>query len=50
MKEGDDLDALTATELLRETFLLPEPRCPHGRPLWQEITLEELLRGVRRVV
>ncbi|MDR1429698.1 MAG: DNA mismatch repair endonuclease MutL [Spirochaetaceae bacterium] len=48
IKEGDYLDPLSALELAAAALALPDPRCPHGRPLWVEISKEELLRGVRR--
>ncbi len=50
VRDGDELDAAAARELLRAAFVLPEPRCPHGRPLWYEISREELLRRVLRIV
>ncbi|OHE72564.1 MAG: DNA mismatch repair protein, partial [Treponema sp. GWB1_62_6] len=47
-KDGDALDDGTAAALAQAAFDLPIPRCPHGRPVWMEITLDELLRAVRR--
>ncbi|ADN01622.1 DNA mismatch repair endonuclease MutL [Spirochaeta thermophila] len=50
IKEGEVVDRLTALDLLSQTFSLEEPFCPHGRPLWVEITREELFRRIRRIV
>ncbi|MFW6388177.1 MAG: DNA mismatch repair endonuclease MutL, partial [bacterium] len=41
VRGGDHVDDLTASELARRTLALPEPRCPHGRPLWYEIRRDE---------
>ena len=48
IKDGDHLDDKTAFELGREALLLPDPRCPHGRPVWTEISREALFKAVRR--
>jgi DNA mismatch repair protein MutL len=48
-KDGDYLDETTAASLAEAALALPIPRCPHGRPIWTEITLEQLLRAVRRI-
>jgi DNA mismatch repair protein MutL len=48
IKEGDRVDALTATELCARALDLPVPRCPHGRPIWHELSEETLLRLVDR--
>jgi DNA mismatch repair protein MutL len=49
VKEGKELDPITATELVRRTFRLPDARCPHGRPIWFEVRRERLLREVQRL-
>jgi DNA mismatch repair protein MutL len=49
IKDGDYLDGAAALDLAAAALALPDPRCPHGRPLWVEITKDELLRGVRRL-
>ncbi|MDR2314322.1 MAG: DNA mismatch repair endonuclease MutL [Spirochaetaceae bacterium] len=54
IKDGDLLDDGAALALVKEVLALKEqtgqmPRCPHGRPLWTEITREELFRAVRRI-
>ena len=48
VKEGQELDVLTARELVRRAFGLDNARCPHGRPIWTELTRELLERGVGR--
>jgi DNA mismatch repair protein MutL len=48
IKDGDYLDADTALSLAEEALALPEPYCPHGRPLWTEMNLESLLKAVKR--
>jgi DNA mismatch repair protein MutL len=49
VKDGDYLDDATALALAKAALALPVPRCPHGRPVWKEITREELFRAVRRI-
>jgi DNA mismatch repair protein MutL len=48
IKDGDYLDNTAALALAEEALRLPVPRCPHGRPLWTEITKEALYKAVRR--
>ncbi|MDR1025248.1 MAG: DNA mismatch repair protein MutL, partial [Treponema sp.] len=48
VKDGDYLDDISARALAEAALALPVPRCPHGRPLWVEISRAELYRGVRR--
>lgn len=50
VKDGDLLDREAARELALRALALPEPRCPHGRPVWVRLTREELYRLVRRIV
>ena len=50
VKDGSAVDPATACEIIRQTFLLENPRCPHGRPLWFEVSREELFRQVGRIV
>jgi DNA mismatch repair protein MutL len=50
VKDGDSLDRSSAEELIARALGLPEPRCPHGRPIWSRITREQLYRLVRRDV
>jgi DNA mismatch repair protein MutL len=49
VKDGDYLDDGTALALAEEALGLPVPRCPHGRPVWMEISREAILRAVRRL-
>ena len=48
IKDGDYLDDESAFALGKEALLLPEPRCPHGRPVWTEISKDALFKAVRR--
>lgn len=48
VKDGDPLDGAAAREIAEKALALPVPRCPHGRPVWMEIGLEQVLRAVRR--
>lgn len=48
VKDGDTLDSNTATSLIKEIFALPDPHCPHGRPIWTIITKKELFERVKR--
>jgi DNA mismatch repair protein MutL len=50
VKDGDSLDEAAAEELIARALELPEPRCPHGRPIWARITREQLYKLVRRDV
>ena len=50
VKDGDELEPEAAAELARRALALPEPRCPHGRPVWVRLSREELFRLVRRLV
>lgn len=47
-KDGDVLDDETASGIVRRAFALPEPVCPHGRPVWIAITREELFARIKR--
>ena len=49
VKDGDFLDERTALALAEEAFALPVSRCPHGRPVWFEISRRDLLRAVKRI-
>jgi len=48
IKDGDYPDDETAFALGMEALNLPEPYCPHGRPIWTEISREALYKAVRR--
>lgn len=47
-KDGDVLDEDTARDLAEKAFALPEPVCPHGRPVWIAMSREELFARIRR--
>jgi DNA mismatch repair protein MutL len=49
VKDGDYLDDGAALALAEAALRLPVPRCPHGRPIWKELSREELFRAVRRI-
>jgi len=49
VKEGKELDDLTALELIQRAFRLSNARCPHGRPIWFEVTEQQLLWEVGRI-
>jgi DNA mismatch repair protein MutL len=48
VKDGDYLDQQSALALAEQALELPIPRCPHGRPVWKEISRDELFRAVHR--
>jgi DNA mismatch repair protein MutL len=50
IKDGSPIDPLAACELIRAALALENPRCPHGRPLWFEVSREELFRKVGRII
>ncbi len=49
IKDGDTLDRITALELIEKAFNLENARCPHGRPVWFQISRDELFRFVGRL-
>ena len=49
VRDGDYLDDASAFALAREALALSDPHCPHGRPVWTEISREALYRAVRRI-
>jgi len=49
VRDGDYLDSTTALALAKEALVLPDPRCPHGRPVWTEISREALCKAVKRM-
>jgi DNA mismatch repair protein MutL len=48
VKDGGYLDDDTAARLVEQTFALPDPHCPHGRPVWTTITRAQLFALVKR--
>ena len=49
IKDGDVIDRITAIELIKKTLELKNARCPHGRPVWFQVSREELFRFVGRL-
>jgi DNA mismatch repair protein MutL len=49
IRDGAFLDERTALALAQEAMDMPSRHCPHGRPIWVEITRESLLKGVKRL-
>ena len=49
IRDGAFLDERTALALAQEAMDMPDHHCPHGRPIWVEITRESLLKGVKRL-
>lgn len=50
IKDGDILDQPSAERLIAEALALPEPRCPHGRPIFIAIPREKLYAMFGRIV
>jgi len=50
VKDGDKLESAAAIELIALARSLPEPRCPHGRPIRLRFSKDELYRMVKRIV
>jgi len=48
MRDGDCLDNAAALALAKEALALPDRRCPHGRPIWTEISRDALFKAVKR--
>lgn len=48
VKEGESLDTVAAEELIEEAFDMEQARCPHGRPVWFELSRSELYELVGR--
>ncbi len=49
IKDGDTLDNTTAVNLIQQTMELKNARCPHGRPVWFQVSREELFHFVGRL-
>jgi len=49
VKDGDVLDGAAAIELIALAKALPEPRCPHGRPIRLRFGKDDLYRMVKRI-
>ncbi|MBP5357609.1 MAG: DNA mismatch repair endonuclease MutL [Treponema sp.] len=49
VKAGDILDQDTAANIARIALELPDPHCPHGRPVFTSITRKQLYQLVKRI-
>lgn len=47
--DGDMLDEKTAAWIAEQALLLPDPHCPHGRPVYTTITRRQLFMLVKRI-
>jgi DNA mismatch repair protein MutL len=50
IKEGAPLDPVSACELMHKALALPDPRCPHGRPVIVRLTRAALDKFFQRTV
>lgn len=48
VKEGEEMDHETGRALVRAAMDLPQPRCPHGRPIWYVLSEADLYSFVSR--
>lgn len=48
VKDGYILDDEVASELAKKALALPDPHCPHGRPVYFSLSREELFTLVKR--
>ena len=48
VKDGYVLDDAAASDLAEKALALPDPHCPHGRPVWTAVTRAELFALVKR--
>lgn len=48
VKNGDRLDYIFATKLATLALNLPDPHCPHGRPIWTTVSKKQLCDLVKR--
>lgn len=46
--DGHVLDDITASRLARDALSLEDPHCPHGRPVYTELSREKLFMLVKR--
>ena len=49
-KAGDAIDYDKAIDLIKKVFAMPMPRCPHGRPLYYQLTKDKLYQFLERTV
>jgi len=48
IKDGYVLDCDTAADIAQQALELPDPHCPHGRPVFTTLTREQLFTLVKR--
>lgn len=48
VKDGEVIDAPSGRDLIERSFRIDPQRCPHGRPLWFEISRQALAGSVGR--
>lgn len=48
VKDGDVLDRYRAEKIVEGAFLLKDPHCPHGRPVFTSLSKDDLFQKVRR--
>ena len=48
-KDGDILDVPAMCDIVQKAFLLKEPLCPHGRPIYFVLNKLELFKKVKRI-
>ncbi|MCQ2589407.1 MAG: DNA mismatch repair endonuclease MutL [Treponema sp.] len=48
VKDGYYLDDETGRKLVEQAFSLPDPHCPHGRPIYTVLSREKLFELVKR--
>ncbi|MBP5283244.1 MAG: DNA mismatch repair protein MutL, partial [Treponema sp.] len=48
VKDGYELDRDEAEKIAQKALKLPDPHCPHGRPVWTTISKAKLFEMVRR--
>jgi len=50
LKAGNAIDYDKAIDLIKKVFAMPMPRCPHGRPLYWQLTKDKLYQLLERTV
>ncbi len=50
VRDGEELDQTGAVKLIKQAMELPDPHCPHGRPIWFRMSRTDAYRAVRRLV
>lgn len=47
--DGHILDRETASEIAKKALELPDPHCPHGRPVFHKLSKKDLFMAVKRI-